>query len=207
MADESSSGNLLSEQPDQNQQLNNVDSELKNSDIPNSLDNKKLFETLAQQLSVLTEHLVETNSISQQREQVLDRLHQENQKLRTGELQQAMSPLIRDLIRLYDDLGLTVKNYSLGTTQLTIEAVVKDFKFYQEMVEDILYRYGIEKYEVSEGTSFNPKEHRALAQVVTNDCSQDRTIAKVIRDGFRDESRVIRTLEAEVYRYKAEQEK
>ncbi|MGH9800605.1 MAG: nucleotide exchange factor GrpE, partial [Blastocatellia bacterium] len=144
----------------------------------------------------LGQWLNESNRIATERERIIDRLHQENQQLKGGELQQAMLPLFRDLIRLHDDLQQTAQRYA---GQDNAESA-RDFMSYSEASADILYRYGVERYETVVGTAFNPKEQRALAAIPTTDESLDRMIAKIIRSGFRTESRNIRLLEAEVYR-------
>jgi molecular chaperone GrpE len=145
----------------------------------------------------------EANRISQDRERIIDRLHSENQQLRLGELQQAMLPLFRDLVRLFDDLQQTGSSYA-DRSEVRGEDVAKDFQCYRDSVADILYRYGVERYTAAEGVTFNSKEHKALGSVPTSEPSKDRTIARSIRDGFRNETRIIRILEAEVYRFTAE---
>src|SRR5574341_41670 len=152
-----------------------------------------------ERIDELCKWLDEANRISQDRERIIDRLHQENQQLRSGELQQAMTPVYRDLIRLHDDLLQTSQRYSAQGEASGAEAA-RDLQSYSDAVMDILYRYGIERYEVAEGAPFNPKEHRALAAVPTADESLDRAIVKVIRFGFRTETKILRLLEAEVYR-------
>lgn len=148
----------------------------------------------------LSRSVEEANRLSLERERIIDSLHQENQRLRHGELQQAMQPLLRDLVRLYDDLSQTAAAYA-GRAETTPQDASRDFRCFAEMITDILYRQGIERYEASEGETFNSKEHRVLGAVQTDELEKDRTIARSVRDGFRSESRVIRLLEAEVYRY------
>ncbi|MGH9937456.1 MAG: nucleotide exchange factor GrpE [Blastocatellia bacterium] len=147
----------------------------------------------------LCQWMNEANRIAQDRERVIDRLHQENQQLRGGELQQAMAPVFRDLIRLHDDLLQTSQRY-LARAEASDTEAARDFQSYSDAVTDILYRYGVERYETDVGAPFNSKEHRALAVVPTTDENLDRGIAKVIRFGFRTETRIVRLLEAEVFR-------
>jgi molecular chaperone GrpE (heat shock protein) len=151
-------------------------------------------------LASLSEQLKETNRISQERESVIDRLHRENQKLKQGELQQAVLPIFRDLIRLYDDLKSTASKYS-DRAAADGESVVKDLSLYGETVVDILYRYGVEQIEARAGDDFDSKEHKAVAAAPTAEQGQDRKISRIIRDGFRAEARIIRNVEVEVLRY------
>ncbi len=159
------------------------------------------FERLATCVRELTEQVEEANRLGQDRERVVDRLHQENQQLRVGELQQALAPVLRDLIRLSDDLQRTAAAYATRAEPLAPE-VVRDLECYRDTVLDILYRQGVEPYDAPAETAFDPKLHRALGSVATSTPGQDRSIARVVRVGFRREARVIRSLEAEVYRFR-----
>jgi molecular chaperone GrpE (heat shock protein) len=151
---------------------------------------------LAEALANFSDQLREVNRISEHRERIIDQLHQENQRLKQGELQQLLMPVFRDLIRLYDDLKITTASYeSDGNEKFTRELVC-----YRETVSDILYRHGVELIEVASGENFNPKEHKAVATVAA-DLERDRTIAKVIRDGFKTDLKIIRNVEVEVYRH------
>jgi len=151
------------------------------------------------ELPELVRALEESNRISAEREQVIDRLYEENQHLRAGELQQALMPVLRDLMRLYDDLHKTATAYS-GRTPLDPGEVLREWEYYRDSMLDILYRQGVEPCATTEGSPFDPKEHRACGTVSTNEHHQDRTIARVIRAGFRTEARLLRTADVEVYR-------
>lgn len=159
------------------------------------------FERLATCVRELTEQVEEANRLGQDRERVVDRLHQENQQLRVGELQQALTPVLRDLIRLFDDLQRTAAAYATRAEPLPPE-VVRDLECYRDTVLDILYRQGVEPYDAPAEAAFDPKLHRALGSVATSTPCQDRSVARVVRVGFRSEARVIRSLEAEVYRFR-----
>ncbi|MBX3169601.1 MAG: hypothetical protein KF760_19520 [Candidatus Eremiobacteraeota bacterium] len=134
--------------------------------------------------------LSEANQLNRERERLVDRLHEENRRLRAGELQQAISPICRDLIRLYDELE--------KSSQVALE-----FKYFRDLVSDILNRHAaLETFGPGlEGTLFEPREQRAVATTCTADPARDRTLARVIRVGFRAGERIFRPLEAEVYRF------
>jgi molecular chaperone GrpE (heat shock protein) len=66
-----------------------------------------------------------------------------------------------------------------------------------------LYRHGVEKLEADVGEDFNAKEHKAVGATSSADQEQDRKISKIVRDGFRTEYKIIRSVEVEVYRYTA----
>ncbi len=162
-------------------------------------DNESI-QLLSKRVEQLASLLEEANVLSRERERIVDRLHQENQDLRAGELWQAVVPVFRDLIRLYDDLDLTALRYEVRT-DLDGKEVVRDFQSFRDAVEDLLYRHGVERYTASEGVAFNSKEHKALGVVPTQDEKLDRTLARVVRSGFRMDARAVRILEAEVFRF------
>ncbi|MEI9975280.1 MAG: nucleotide exchange factor GrpE [Ignavibacteriota bacterium] len=153
----------------------------------------------SQELSELARAMEESNRISAERERVIDKLYEDNQRLRAGELQQALMPVLRDLMRLYDDLNKTATAYS-GRTSIDPGEVLREWEYYRDSILDILYRQGVEPCATTEGSSFDPREHRACGTVSTNEHHRDRTIARVIRVGFRTEARILRTPDVEVYR-------
>ena len=153
-----------------------------------------------QRIETLATLLEEANRLSTDRERIIDRLHQENQSLRQGELQHALLPVLRDSIRLFDDLKQTALNYA-ERDSLVPANVARDFECFAETVYDILYRHGIESYSAVEGDVFNSKEHRVVGVVQTHEKEKDRIIKRTIREGFRSNHAVVRLLEAEVYRY------
>ena len=159
-----------------------------------------LLHEINERIEILTKHLEEANRLSMDRERIVDSLHNENQSLRQGELQQALLPLLRDSIRLFDDLKQTSLNYAERET-LVPANVARDFQCFAETVSDTLYRHGVESYSAAEGDPFNSKDHRVLGVVQTSIKEKDRTIARTIREGFRSNLTTVRLLEAEVYRY------
>ncbi|MDX6527827.1 MAG: molecular chaperone GrpE [Blastocatellia bacterium] len=158
------------------------------------------IQILSQRVEQLAALLEEANVLSSDRERIIDRLHQENQQLRAGEISQAVAPLFRDLIRLYDDLKQTGKRFE-ERADADMKEISRDFKSFCDAVEDVLYRHGVERYEALEGSPFNSKEQKALGVVPTQNAGFDRAIARVVRVGFRTDTKIIRILEAEVFRF------
>lgn len=169
------------------------------TEAPNNSTDEVLG-ALNDRLAQLARAMEEANRLSQDRERIIDRLHQENQSLRQGELLQALLPILKDSIRLFDDLKQTSINYA-SRAEVRTEDAVRDFECLTEMMSDILYRYGVERYQAREGEAFNAKEHKVLGAIPTPEPAKDRTIARMVREGFRRETGVVRLLEAEVYRY------
>jgi molecular chaperone GrpE (heat shock protein) len=156
---------------------------------------------LLARVDALVAAVEQSNRLAEQRERTIDRLHEENQRLRQGELQQALAPVFRDLVRLCDLLqDVQAHAQDAGSTP---DDLCRDLRDCQDLMTDVLYRHHVDRFEAQAGEPFDPKEHRALRAVVTDNSEQERRIARVIRCGFRQGSRILRPAEVDVYRYRA----
>lgn len=144
-------------------------------------------------LESLDSRLAEAQRLLGRQSEMTERLHAENQGLRAGELRGAQLPLVRDLMRLCDDVERmrAVAGESAGDLALVEKGLL-----------DILARNGIEKFGVEQGEAFDPRLHAAAGIDRTEEEQLDRTVAEVVRSGFRWESGdVIRVAEVRAYRY------
>lgn len=121
-----------------------------------------------------------------------DRLHGENQVLRAGELRSAQLPLVRDLLRLHDDLGRMRDSVEDDG----------DLRIVQHSLADTLARNGVVAFEPDRGEEFDSRAHSAAGVEDTVEEGLNRTVAAVVKQGFRWESgEVIRVAEVTAYRY------
>jgi len=130
------------------------------------------------------------------REKVVDRLHAELQEYKQGLILGILRPIFIDLIQLHDDIGKMA---------LAVEGdpnpEVARMRGYQQAIEDILYRQGVETFTL-EGETFDPRRQRALSTVPTEDPSLNKTVAARIRKGFQTGDKVIRPEFVTVYAHK-----
>ena len=123
------------------------------------------------------------------REKVIDRLHAELQEYKQDLLLNTLRPMFIDLIQLHDDIGkVTTATDETKADLLRPDSLLAGF---QQGIEDILYRQGVEPFQV-EGDVFDPRRQRAVATVPTDDPAQNKTVAARLRKGFRAGDRVIR---------------
>lgn len=123
------------------------------------------------------------------REKVVDRLHAELQEYKQDLLLNVLRPVFIDLIQLHDDIGKIVANW--GVAEGEVGRLLDLIRGFQQGIEDILYRQGVEPFHVEDAT-FDPRRQRAVATVSTDDEAQARTVAVRHRKGFRAGSKVIR---------------
>jgi molecular chaperone GrpE (heat shock protein) len=152
---------------------------------------------LADRLSQVEEQLAEFHRRSAHRESVIDRLHEENQQLRSGFGRLVLDPVVTDLIRLYDQLTREGRH---------LDADGQDAHMTWSFAEDVLQildRCGIEAFSAEPGDPFARDRHRPLAVVPCDDEGRHNTVAEVVAIGFTERAtgRVRRPVQARFYQY------
>jgi molecular chaperone GrpE (heat shock protein) len=133
------------------------------------------------------------------RERVIDRLHEENQRLRHNELQAAFEPVRTSLYRLYDLVRRESERETADPAHVPkLLAAIAD-----ELAETIA-RTGVERMPVDEGDPFDPARHRPAGTCVVDDAELDGTVVTVQRAGFVRGEKVVRRAEVIVARLAAD---
>jgi molecular chaperone GrpE (heat shock protein) len=147
-------------------------------------------------LDALEARVAEVARLGDRHNQIIDELHRENQKLRQGELTQAIAPLFRDLIRLNDQLAqLDESSESPGASDAALAA---------RQVAEILGRAGVDRFDVEPGEPFDATRHQGIGRTPTDDPALDGAVAAVRRSGYvTSDGRVLRAAEVEVHRFVA----
>lgn len=147
---------------------------------------------VAATLVSLEEQLGESQRLLARQSDLVDKLHAENQRLRIGELRAATLPLVRDLLRLHDDIG------RLATDREEAE----DLDVVKVSLLDALARNGITTFQPAPGEQFDPKQHSIVGILRAEDASRDRTVAEVIRVGVQwEDGQAIRVADVRVYKH------
>jgi molecular chaperone GrpE len=151
-------------------------------------------------LELLNSLVAETVRLGQDRERILDKLHRENQNLRAGELERAVAPVLRDLVRLRDDMAAAAVRLRKVPAALT-ESLIQELDAFCEGVVDILGRQGCELYAPTVGERFESREHCPSSIRHTALEAMDARIAEVLKPGFRHHGRIFRPAHVVVNRY------
>ncbi len=156
-----------------------------------------LLGELATRLEKVEEHLAESHRRAAHRESVIDRLHEENQRLHGGIRRMILEPVVTDLIRLYDQLEREADRPDAngGDGQL--------LRSFADDVAQILDRCGIEVFSAEPGDPFERGRHRPVGVVACDDESRHKTVAKVVAAGFyeRETGLVRRPVNAHFHQY------
>lgn len=126
--------------------------------------------------------LAEGNERAAARERVIDRLHEENQRMRMGERQLVLRPVLTDLQRLRNDL---LREATAVPADLAPEKVADLLRSFAASVELTLERGGVLVVRPEPGAAVDPNLHRVVA-TVPGSVEQDGTIAEVVSEGYRD---------------------
>jgi len=148
----------------------------------------------------LDEHLAADAERAAHRESVIDRLHAENQTLRSGELERALEPILRGVLRVYDEIGRSTARL-VGLAPIDATAVSVELDGLAQEVEMVLQTHGFERIDVAVGEPFVARLHRAVSSVETGDAEADATVERVVRIGFQSVDRILRPSEVVVRRY------
>jgi molecular chaperone GrpE len=125
------------------------------------------------------------------KERQLDSMHKELQAYREGLHFKILRPLFIDLIAMHDDLDKLLEGLSSIETEQIPARMIDNLKSFQDTVEDILFRNGVESYRL-DGDAYVPNKQRVVQAVNTTEPSQDKLIARRVRKGFEYDGRVLR---------------
>jgi molecular chaperone GrpE len=160
---------------------------------------RELGERLERRLEALQTRFDREIRAESTREKVVDRLHAELQEYKQDLLLNTLRPVFIDLIQLHDDIG---KVAVIGDeSPEEVRRLVVLMEGFQQGIEDILYRQGVEPFRV-EGDAFDPRRQRAVSTVPTDDPDRAKSVATRLRKGFQSAERVIRPEIVSVFAYR-----
>ncbi|MEU8270537.1 nucleotide exchange factor GrpE [Sphaerisporangium sp. NPDC049002] len=160
-------------------------------------------EELTRQLAALTETVRREHERAAHREQVIDRLHAENQQLRYGLLQEALTPVRAGLYRLYDTLVREGARWQESDPP-SPELVGPLLSALADEVAEVLGRTGAELLTVEPGDAYDPAVHRP-ARTAEAGASGEGMVVEVLVQGFAMGDRVLRKASVAVGRAGSEE--
>jgi len=148
-------------------------------------------ETVGAGLTGLQKGLDEIVRLTRRADEHVAELHGENQRLRAGELAAATLPMIRDLVRLHDEVA--------QLTSASHPEAQADLQLVGSRLLDTLARWGLAPFSPAVGDPVDARQHQGVGRVASSD-GEPGTIASVRRPGFaHDDGRTFRAAEVEVF--------
>lgn len=164
-----------------------------------AMDTTSRLELLLEEMHALREDFDTKVKYDESKERLIDSLHKELQIYREGLHFKLLRPLFMDLIAMHDDLGKLIDAALFGQINNSIEQSIKNLRSFQETIEEILQRHGVDSFS-AEGLQFFPGKQRALKAVDTPDPALDKQVARRVRKGFQYDERVLRPELVDIYR-------
>lgn len=148
----------------------------------------------------LTAQAAREHDRAQAREQVIDRLHAEVQRARSGEVRELLRPAVTDLRRLRDDLCAQARSVPASMNQAELAVLLES---YAESVVLILERCGVVAIRPEPLSGFDQRRQQVSGVAETTDPGLDGVIASVVSDGYADAdtARPVAPARVIVYRY------
>lgn len=162
--------------------------------------------SISDELQKVNAYLQELKKAVQEKEKLLQinaEMHEELVGLRNGLADAIKKPLLMGFVQIYDRLEDLVKaNSNQSETEISATKILKTVNDIKLNCLDLLYEFDVEPVEPKIGDVFNPKEHKAIKTIATDDAAKDRTISSVRQIGFVNvsNSRMLRVGSVEVYK-------
>jgi molecular chaperone GrpE (heat shock protein) len=137
------------------------------------------------------------------RERVIDRQHEEIERLRSAQRAGQSRPTVVDLYRLRNDLLRQAAAVPADMTGTEVAALLSS---YADTVEEALERCGTTVMPRSVGAPFEAGRHRVASVAATRDPKLDGTVAAVVQDGYVDlDDAVVAPARITLHRYVEEE--
>ena len=141
-------------------------------------------------------------------------MHKELETYKGGFYEKITKPYLKALLELHTrfaDVANHFENVDLSTCDVreTYDRLLGQFKNSVQAIADRVYNdFGIDYFEPEVGQLYDPRQHKAMRVVNTDDPEKHRVIIKVLAGGFKDvdTDKVISTARVETYSYVAPQE-
>lgn len=132
-------------------------------------------------LAELAARLASESDRALARERVIDRQHDEIERLRSVERVGQLRPVVTDLCRLRNGLLRQAGTVPAEMTGPQVETLLDSFA---ATVEEALERCGVAVLPREVGAAFAPSRQQVAAVVEIDDPGRDGTVAEVVQDGY-----------------------
>lgn len=165
------------------------------------------FEHLMKELSGIKNLFNTRLKYDKYKEEIINKLHDENQKYKGDLLRKTQLPIFNDLIILIDDIRKLTSQYKeKPEEEIDVTRLLRYFSDVPEDIEYVLNKYGVVAHEVAPLDDFNPKLHKAVKRIKTTEQKNDGKIEKVLKTGYDMDGYKMRFSEVCVYKYEADEQ-
>jgi len=147
---------------------------------------------LTETLVLLSTRLSELLRLRARDIDLADRLYAENTRLRVGEFNSAVAPLVSGLLRLNDQMALLADGDSTSVAGM----------LRTQLLQILDTAAGLSPFEPDPGEHFDATRHAGAGRIPTDDVEAEGTVVRSLKPGFvRADGSITRVAEVEVYRF------
>lgn len=162
--------------------------------------NLKLDDIL-QQLNIIQKEFNRKIKFDEQKNKIIDNLHQELQEHKNDILKKYLKTIVLDIIQFTDSIRKLTNFYDAkDLTENDTEKLLNLLKNIPSDLEDICTRQGINSF-TCEGADFDPRQQRVLKKIETQEKDNDKKVAETIHPGYEWDGDIIRPEMVAVYDY------
>jgi len=135
------------------------------------------------------------------KEEIIDKLHSENQAFKNDLYKKLILPLVNEIIFMLDDYSILFKKHSESDiNEVDVPKLLKQFGGISEDLENLLYKNGIDVYSV-EGEQFDSSKQKVIKTIPTDDPLKDKTVCDKLKKGFVLDGKIIRMEHVSCYKF------
>lgn len=181
-----------------------------NREVPKSEDAKTASETpsceMAEKLQAMGDKLVvlsEKIDTAAYQEKIIRDMHQELMQLKKGLVEDLKKDYLTDILNICERMGDTDRHIRPDAPDYDAakakQLVTNTYLYIRDHLTD---QYSVEYFEPAVGDAYEPKAHRAIRVIETNEDDKAGTVAECLIGGFRNSEtgRVLRQARIAVYK-------
>ncbi len=120
----------------------------------------------------------------------------QNDSIYTQAKESSTIDIVESLLPILDSFDMALA----GTFDDSFKKWLTGFEYVHQQFKKVLEEYNV--IEINPlNQQFNPNEHEAIKEIITEDESQDHTVAHVILKGYKTPTRIIRAATVKVYKF------
>lgn len=165
---------------------------------------KELVLAASNQLDELSRELSYATKLAEKKQEQVDKLYEENRAYKDDLVEQFKTKLVLGVVEQLDRADKQVRTFEeKEESEKTYRNLLESFRELTEEFREMLQnRFDISCFRTGPGLVFDPKRHKALGTVPTEDPEKDKTVAQSRRYGYENaDGRILRQEFVEVYCY------
>jgi len=149
----------------------------------------------------LSKHFESKLKYDKHKDEIIDKLHAENQSYKNDMLKKTIMPFINEVIFLIDDYSKLYRMYSkTDILEINTANLLKQFGNISEDLEELLNKNGIEAFSV-ENETVDFSKQKVIKTVPTSEQEKDKTVCERLKKGFMMDGKMIRQEWISCYKY------